>query len=325
MSEAGGSILRYAMLALATSLGCAAVTIWRLDHMLLDRARPPGIMTEDRGALARWSRRFLFVVDPRRRARGISNWANPITAKEFRSRRLGRSHWTLRLIALSAILSLALSYLAAVGALGWGIEVIGGVLVLMQIAVLLMFAPSVAAGLISSERESGSWQLLRMTPLAPGRILRGKLFSVAWPLLLLMCATLPGYVVMMSVKPELMLQMQRVVASLALTAVFTVAVSATASSFSRSTAAATTLSYLVLLAICLGPLLIWLGRGAPFGTRTVEFALLISPVAAALQASGTPGFAAYELLPANWWLIGFCSATLLALLTLRTWQLYRPE
>jgi len=325
MSADGGSILRYAVLAVATSLGSAVATIWRLDHMLLDRARPAGVMTEDRSALARWARRFLFVVDPRRRTRGIGDWANPVTAKEFRSRRLGRSHWTLRLIALSAILSLVLSYLAAVGALGWGVEDIGGVLVLMQIAVLLLFAPSVAAGLISSERESGSWQLLRMTPLAPGRILRGKLFSVAWPLLLLLCATLPGYLVMMSVKPELVLQMRRVVVSLALTAVFTVAVSAAASSFSRSTAAATTLSYLVLLTICLGPLLIWLGRGAPFGPRTVEVALLMSPVAAALQAAGTPGFATYQLLPANWWLIGSSSVALLALLTVRTWQLYRPE
>ena len=30
--------------------------------------------------------------------------------------------------------------------------------------------------------ESGSWQLLRMTPLSGGKILRGKLMSVAWPL-----------------------------------------------------------------------------------------------------------------------------------------------
>ena len=270
MSADGGSILRYAVLAVATSLGCAVATIWRLDHMLLDRARPAGVMTEDRSALRAGRADFSSWSIHGGGRRGIGDWANPVTAKEFRSRRLGRSHWTLRLIALSAILSLVLSYLAAVGALGWGVEDIGGVLVLMQIAVLLLFAPSVAAGLISSERESGSWQLLRMTPLAPGRILRGKLFSVAWPLLLLLCATLPGYLVMMSVKPELVLQMRRVVASLALTAVFTVAVSAAASSFSRSTAAATTLSYLVLLAICLGPLLIWLGASAPFGPRTVE-------------------------------------------------------
>ena len=61
----------------------------------------------------------------------------------------------------------------------------------------------------------GSWQLLRMTPLSPGVVLRGKLLSVAWPLLLLLCATLPGYVVMMTIEPALVHQVQRVVACLA--------------------------------------------------------------------------------------------------------------
>ena len=37
----------------------------------------------------------------------MSLWVNPVMVKEFRSRRFGRSHWTLRLIAFGAILSLA--------------------------------------------------------------------------------------------------------------------------------------------------------------------------------------------------------------------------
>src|SRR5262249_12349995 len=132
------------------------------------------------------------------------------------------SYWTLRLIAVSAILSLGLSLVAATGALGWGIEIIGGALVLLQIALLILFAPSLAAGLVSAERESGTWQLLRMTPLRPGTILRGKLMSVALPLVLLLCATLPGYGVVMTIKPALVPQVQRVVVCLVLTAVFAV-------------------------------------------------------------------------------------------------------
>src|SRR5262249_35029450 len=149
----------------------------------------------------------------------------------------------------------------------------------------LVFAPSLAAGLVSSERESGSWQLLRMTPLSPGAILRGKLLSVAWPLLLLLCATLPGYVVLMTINPALITRVQRVVGSLALTAVFCVLLSAAISTLSRSSARATAASYLALLAVCVGPLLVWLGREAPFGHAAVEAALLIDPVAAALRAS----------------------------------------
>jgi ABC-type transport system involved in multi-copper enzyme maturation permease subunit len=316
---------RYVLLASLASLVCALATIGRLNHKLFDRARPAGVMTQDRSTGGQALRRLFFLVDPQRRSGSMSLWVNPVMVKEFRSRRFGRSHWTLRLIALCAILSLGLSYIAAAGILGWKIEIIGGALVLLQIALLILFAPSLAAGLISTERETGTWRLLRMTPLSPGVILRGKLMSVAWPLLLLLCATLPGYVAMMMTQPALFHQVQRVVVCLVLTAVFAVLVSATVSTLFRSTATATTASYLALLAVCVGPLLVWLGREAPFGHATVQAILLVDPVAAALQASEMPGFTHYELLPANWWIIGSACLSLLVFLGLRTWQLYRPE
>src|SRR5262249_42344190 len=149
----------------------------------------------------------------------------------------------------------------------------GGALVLLQVALLILFAPSLAAGLVSSERESGSWQLLRMTPLSAGVILRGKLLSVAWPLLLFLGATLPVHGVLRRVDPTLVYRVQRLVVCLALTAVFAVLLSAAISTLFRSTAAATTTSYLALLAICAGPLLIWLGSEAPFGHATVQAVL----------------------------------------------------
>jgi ABC-type transport system involved in multi-copper enzyme maturation permease subunit len=318
-------VFRYLLLACLTSVGCALATVARLKPTLLDRPRAAGVMTEDRPQEERILRRIFFLIDPQRRSGNMSLWINPVLVKEFRSRRFGRSHWTIRLIALSAILSLGLSYLAAAGALGWGVEIIGGALVLFQVALLILFAPSLAAGLISAERESGSWQLLRMTPLSPGKILRAKLLSAAWPLLLLLCATLPGYIVMMTVKPTLIHQVQRVIICLLMTAVFAVLLSAAASALFRSTATATTASYLVLLAVCVGTLLVWLGREAPFGHGTVERVLTVNPVAAALQASETPGFTQYELLPANWWIIGSACLVLLVFLSLRVRQLCRPS
>jgi ABC-type transport system involved in multi-copper enzyme maturation permease subunit len=324
MASAGGGVGRFVLLALITSLVCALATVFRLNRALLDRARPAGVMTEKRSTKAQTARRLLFLVDPQRRASGIPGWINSVLVKEFRSRRFGRGHWTLRLIALCAILSLSLSVIATTGALGWGIEDTGGALVMLQVTLLVLLTPALGAGLISAELEGRTWQLLRMTPLSAGAILRGKLLSVAWPLFLLLCATLPGYVVMMTIKPTLLGQVQRVVACLALTAVFAVLLSAAISSVFRTTAAATTASYLVLLAWCVGPLLIWLAREAPFGHTTVQAALLIDPVAAALQASDTSGFSQYELLPANWWIIGSACVVLLAFLRVRVWQLSRP-
>jgi ABC-type transport system involved in multi-copper enzyme maturation permease subunit len=325
MSVGFGALDRYLFLACASSLACALATIARLNHRLLERARPPGVMTQDRTGTERAVRRLFFLVDPQRRSGSTTLWVNPVMVKEFRARRFGRSHWMLRLIAFSAILSLALSYIGASGALDWGVERIGGTLVLLQVALLILFAPSLAAGLVSAERESGSWQLLRMTPLSAGAILRGKLMSVAWPLLLLLCATLPGYIVLMAVKPELIYQVQRVVICLVLTAVFAVLLSAAISTLFRSTAAATTASYLLLLTFCLVPLLVWLAHEAPFGHATVQAVLIVSPVAAALQASDMPGFAPYALLPANWWVMGVACLGLLGLLAGRTWRLCKVE
>ena len=213
MSVGGGAMVRFAIMAGLMSALCALATFSRINHKMLDRARPAGVMTQDRTLAARIFRRLLFLVDPQRRSRGISRFVNPVMVKEFRCRRFGRAQWTLRLIAISAVLSLALSYLSASEALGWGLEYIGGVLVILQITLLILFVPSLAGGLISSELESGGWRLLLMTPLSAGAILRGKLMSVVWPLMLLLCATLPGYIVMMHLKPTLEVQVYRVVAT----------------------------------------------------------------------------------------------------------------
>jgi ABC-type transport system involved in multi-copper enzyme maturation permease subunit len=316
---------RYVVLATLTSLGGMLITVWRLGRPLFDRPRAAGVMTEDRSATARSARRLLFVVDPQRRTRSIGGWANPVMVKEFRCRRLGRSHWMLRLIAVCAVASLALSCVAVLGVLDWGLETISSIMVLLQMALLVLLTPSLASGLISSERETGGWQLLQMTPLSPGAILRGKLLSVAWPLFLVLCATLPGYVVLIALEPERAPQVLRVLSCLGLTAVFAVLLGATVSSLFRHTATATAVAYLALLAICAGPLLFWLGRDAPFGHRTVEAVLTVNPLAAALNASNSPAFTRYDLLPANWWFLGGACLVLLAFLFFRTWQLTRPR
>lgn len=321
----GGAVARYACVALVTSGLLAAAAIRALAAAPLDRPRPAGVMTDDRSAGARAVRRLLFLVDPNRRSGGTSLLFNPVLVKELRTRRFGRAHWTLRLLAGTAVLSLALSYAAVSGALGWGVEVIGGALVLLQAALLVLFVPSLSAGLISAEREGGTWQLLRMTPLSAGAILRGKLMSAVWPVLLLLCATMPGYAVLATVQPETAPRIGRVLMCLGMMAAFAVLVGAVASSLFRSTAGATAGSYLVLAFVCVAPLLVWLGREAPFSHTAVQTVLMIDPVAAALSAADVPGFARYDLLPANWWVIGSASFALLVVLIVRTRRLCKPE
>jgi ABC-type transport system involved in multi-copper enzyme maturation permease subunit len=316
---------RFALLTGLIGFVVTLVTVRRLGHRLLDRSRAAGVITDERpGAERRW-RRLLFLVDPQRRSGGIGRWTNAVMVKEFRCRRFGRSHWMLRLVALCAIVSLALSCVAVLGVRDWGVETVGSIMVFLQMAVLVLLTPSLASGLISAERETGGWQLLQMTPLRAGTILRGKLLSVVWPLALVLGATLPGYVVMVAVQPELLGQVFRVLTCLGLTAAFAILLGAAVSSLFRRTAAATAGAYVALLAVCAGPLLVWLGRDAPFGHSAVESALVVDPVAAALSAIQTPGFARYDLLPANWWFLGAACLVLAAFLYFRTWQLTRPQ
>ncbi len=319
------AITRYILLAFLGAVFLVLSTIARLRGRPLDRSRSAGIMTQDRSTGGQVFRRLFFLVDPQRRSSSLPLFINPVMVKEFRSRKFGRGHWTLRLLAISAILSLLLSYAAAEGALGWGIEIIGGALVLLQTGILILFTPSLAAGLISTERESGSWQLIRMTPLSTWKILSGKLFSVIWPLFLLLCATLPGYVFLMTIKPELVPQVARVVTSLGVTAIFALLVSMASSAICRTTAVATATANLILVGICIGTLLTVIARDAPFGKPTVEAVLTLNPVAAALNAAETPGFRDYELIPNCWYVIGGISFVLLVLIVVRTRQLCRPD
>jgi ABC-type transport system involved in multi-copper enzyme maturation permease subunit len=266
----------------------------------------------------------MFLIDPQRRKAGIPWFANPVMVKEFRSRRFGRTHWILRLIAICAVASLLLTWAAVTGVTDWGIDTIGGLMVLLQLTLLLLITPSLAAGMISGERENGGWELLRMTPLSPFKILRGKLLSVTWTLVLILLATLPGYIVMIYIEPALWLQVQVVLVCLAIAAIYALLISAAVGSLFTRTAAATTSAYFAVLVIFLGPLLIWMGRDAPFGQQVVQSALSTNTIGAALMAVNMPGFSEYELLPTSWWISGLACCLALLLISCQLWRLTRP-
>lgn len=316
---------RYAILALVTTALFMVRTIGRMNHKMFDRSRSQGLITDERSTAQQRFRRMFFVVDPQRRKPGISLLVNPVMVKEYRTRRFGRFHWLLRLVAVCALISLGLTYATTIGTIDWGVETIGGIMVLLQIALIALLTPSLAAGMISSERESGGWDLLRMTPLSSTTILLGKLLSVVGTLVLILFATLPGYLVMIWIEPEMWGQISRVLICLALAAVFALFVSAAAGSLFRRTAPATATAYALLVAVCGGTMLFWLGRDAPFGHATVQIALTVNPLAAALSVIDMPGFKPYDLVPANWWFLGYVSAFCLIVLMVQTWRLTRPQ
>lgn len=313
----------FVLLATLSSAGLACWTVARLNHRIFDLSRSKGVITDDRSAMSRLVRRLVYIVDPQRRKGGIPWYLNPVMVKEYRCRRFGRAQWLLRLVSVCAVTSMVLTYMAATGITSWGVETIGALLVLLQVLLVIVLAPSLGSGLISGERDSGGWELLRMTPISSFRLVFGKLMSVVWTLLLVLMATLPGYVMMVAIAPELTLQVQQVLVCLLWTSIYALAISAAVGSLFRSTAVSTSITYVAVISIFLLPLLVWLGRDAPFGFQTVQTALMTTPVGAALSVIEAPGFESYELLPASWWVAGVLSSLMFFVLGVQVWRLTR--
>lgn len=315
----------FLLMTLVSSLIFAGLTLSRLNYRIFDRSRSKGVITNERGTMARLFRRLLYIVDPQRRKTGIPWYLNPVMVKEFRCRKFGRSQWLLRLVSICAVVSMVLTFMAANSATSWGVQTIGGLLVVMQVVLVVVLTPSLASGLISGERDSGGWELLRMTPLSAFRIVFGKLLSVAWTLLLVLMATLPGYLMMMMIQPEVSIQVQMVLVCLLFIAIYALAVSSAVGSLFRYTAVSTAATYVVVIGIFVAPILIWFARDAPFGRDTVQAALLTTPVGAALSVINAPGFEDYDLLPVSWWIAALVSTLMFAVLGIQVWRLTRAN
>ena len=303
----------------------AAATLFRLRPNALERSRATGRITDEQSTGVKVLRRIAFLVDPQRRKSGIPFFLNPVMVKEFRTRRFGRIHWLIRLVALCAVISLGLTVVTATRTVAWGPERIVAAMVVLQLALLLLLGPSLGAGLISGELESGGWVQLRMSPMSSWRIVWGKLMSVLWTLVLILLATLPGYVAMAFIQPELTTQLIHVCISLAITSLMILAVSACVSAFNRYTATSTATSYGVLLALLAGTFLVWAARDKPFGKDIVERALMLNPAAGALSEMRLTGFETYDLIPQTWWISLTITAICLLLLGVQTWRLTRPS
>lgn len=322
-----GTLTQFFLVNGLVTLALLADTLYRFNHKLFDKPRSAGTMTNDMETGTKVARGiyFLYFFDPRQRKSGVPPLVNPVLVKEFRTRRFGRSHWLMRIIAMCSIASLILAYLSTQGTLDWGTEVIGGIMITLQAGLIVLFTPSLAAGLICGEVESGGWQLLQMTPMSATRIVVGKLLSVFWTMSLVLCATLPGYLVMGWIVPEKWLQINQVLICLIWATVFSVFVSACMSSLFNKTAAATVAAYSALSLLYVGTFFFWLFEGKPFGHRLVESILQFNPIAAAMQVIETPGFAELDIVRTNWWIMGIGSLVCLAILIVQTVRLSRPQ
>ncbi len=327
ISSAGASTDYYLLSAAIVVLICSYLTIRRLGQRLMDRPRDSGKITDERSTQVKAYRRlmYLWFFDPQRRENLTGRFSNAVMVKEFRASRFGRSSWMARLVGICLVVSMGLMLAAAYGSMQVSSHLMGGLMVILQTALIILITPSLAAGLISSEIQSGSWRLLQMTPLSSGSIICGKLLSVFRTLLLLLLATMPGYLVLLVIAPGQSHRVIQVLISLLLITVLCVTGSTAISSMCRKTASATAISYAAVMALFGGTLLVWLGRNSLFSPAAVATSLRLNPLAAALGTMQMPGFSHLHVIQWNW---GFMAALIifsLIVLAVRTHQLTRAR
>lgn len=130
------------------------------------------------------------------------------------------------------------------------------VLAAVQMGLVLLTAPPVAAGSISGERERQTLDLLLVTKMSPLSIVLGKLASSLMYLMLLVVATLPIFAIAFYFGAVSVAQVAEVFAFVLVTACMVGSISVFFSCLFKRTIVSIVLMYLVIGFLCFGTLVI---------------------------------------------------------------------
>ncbi|MCD4826118.1 MAG: ABC transporter permease [Phycisphaerae bacterium] len=295
-------------------------------------AQPPRprekLKVVERGKVS--ARTFLFLIDPRKRKRSICWWQNPVLVKEFRTRPMLQTHWLFRAVSISLIVSILLMFLVGAGVTAFSAEepelptlmltAVGA----MMVVLVVLVGPAISAGAICSDRETGVWDLLRVTPIPSWRIVSGKFQASILPLLLLTLATLPGMCVLLYFNENLGPRLWRVWQVIAMTILFVSTAGTFFSSLFSRTVVSTAWTYAMVVSMTMLSLLILLG-GDMFSSRFVEVVFVMNPVVAAMEAAGHQGMQKLGLLATHFKVMAAATAVMFTLTVIRVFQLRRAE
>ncbi len=180
---------------------------------------------------------------------------NPIYKKETMLQ--NRSYiLPLLLTALNAVLSILVVinlYSLQAGARQTGEIAYGdflriyGIMAGLEFLVLLLLMPALTASAITGERERRSLALILTTGVTPAALVRGKLLAALSQVLLLLASTAPSLATVYIYGGVSLLQLLALLVFYFVTALYLAAIGIAVSAFSRSTFAASTLSYILTI------------------------------------------------------------------------------
>ena len=276
------------------------------------------------------ARKVLVLLDPRKRKRMIFAWQNPMLMKEFRTRPMLQSHWLARVFGICLIISVLLMILMTFSVTVFMSESAGmislmatAVASMMAILVMLM-GPALSGGAISSDRETGIWNLIRTTKIPSWRIVSGKFQASVIPLVFFTVAMLPALLILLYFRMSLLPNMYRVGYVMGMTIMFVSTLGTFFSSIFPRTSTATACTYAVIVGMGLGTMLAMLGENL-FPQQVIRIIYILNPVAAVMDAAGYPAMKAYAPLWPHLQVMGVITAVMLIVSVFRVFQLRKPE
>ncbi len=239
----------------------------------------------------------FYLIDPLKRKKPIGFLRNPVFVVELRSKIFGNPKFILRALAACIAISLCLIFLVT---LQYGViftqDQVRLTAVLFQFGVVAAFAPVVSSSSVTDEMTSGTFEMLRMTPLYAWTLVTGKFKAAFIYVLVFLISSVPVFFAIMYMETDP--AYWRVGAWMAVLVLATLTFTMFglfASSIMKNTAATTALSYGFAFILSIGTLTVLM-----FGDRIsqeVQAAVLsLNPLIAALQLTTEQWFGDYPLI-----------------------------
>jgi ABC-2 type transport system permease protein len=156
-------------------------------------------------------------------------------------------------------------------------------LAIVELMMVCFVTPAVTAGAISSEREKLTYEMLLATPLRPASILWGKLISALGYVFLLIFAAVPMASLVFTFGGVTLVDMLKVLVILLATAVTLGVAGVFMSVWVGRTVRATVLSYLFVLGLLIGPLIVYIFVGVIVQAMPPRWLLVPNPVSALIS------------------------------------------
>jgi len=271
------------------------------------------------------ARRILFLIDPDKQPKPFGTF-NPLIAKEARTNQLRSGRWMIRIFYGALFISMTLALMAMYGGQtehGDLLRYVAAVIVAFQVGIITLIDPSLTSPAVSSEVESGTFEILRLTPMRSGQIFWGKFVPAFIPAILPIIALVPAYGAICFVDQIYIRPIMMMLPVFILSVALCCTTGLVCSTFLANTARATVCNYFLIATIVILPLLAWFAAGTYLDARLASSLALPSPLVMALNLlpNGSPEIA--RLWPHHLILTGALCAAMLVLARVRLGVLLR--